>query len=58
VSFANEAAAAEAAAASAADDARLARIHLRMGQLTLARAELEDLYRRDELDPSGLASLA
>ena len=32
------------------DDLRMARVHLRMGALTLARAELEDLYRRDALD--------
>ncbi|HUQ44958.1 MAG TPA: hypothetical protein VM451_11205 [Candidatus Limnocylindria bacterium] len=40
------------------DDVRIARVHLRMGQLTLARAELEDLLGRDALDTSGLASLA
>ena len=40
------------------EEARISRIHLRMGQLTLARAELEDLYRRDALDMDGLASLA
>ena len=40
------------------DDLRMARIHLRMGQLALARAELEDLYRRDALDVIGLAVLA
>ena len=40
------------------DDIRIARVHLRMGQLTLARAELEDLLGRDALDTSGLASLA
>lgn len=40
------------------DDVRLARIHLRLGQLTLARAELEDLLRRDVLDSNGLAALA
>ena len=33
-----------------ADDVRLARVHLRLGQLTLARAELEDLLRQDLLD--------
>ena len=42
----------------AADDVRLARVHLRMGQLTLARAELEDLLRRDLLDTTSLAVLA
>jgi hypothetical protein len=40
------------------DDLRMARVHLRMGALTLARAELEDLYRRDALDMVGLAVLA
>ncbi len=40
------------------DDLRLARIHLRMGQLLLARAELEDLFARDALDVAGLAGLA
>lgn len=49
--------------ASAADrrtveDARLARLHLRLGMLTAARAELEDLARRDALDLAGLAALA
>jgi tetratricopeptide (TPR) repeat protein len=43
---------------SARDDVRVARVHLRMGQLTLARAELEDLLRRDQLDVAGLAALA
>lgn len=45
-------------APQAADDVRLARVHLRLGQLTLARAELEDLLRRDLLDAASLASLA
>ena len=40
------------------DDLRMARVHLRMGQLMLARAELEDLYRREALDVVGLAVLA
>jgi hypothetical protein len=40
------------------DDIRIARVHLRLGQLTLARAELEDLARRDALDTNGLAALA
>jgi hypothetical protein len=40
------------------DDIRIARVHLRLGQLTLARAELEDLLRRDALDASGMATLA
>ena len=39
-------------------DLRMARVHLRMGQLMLARAELEDLHRRDALDVVGLAVLA
>src|SRR4029078_7540076 len=40
------------------NDLRMARVHLRMGQLTLARGELEDLYRRDAMDVVGLAVLA
>jgi hypothetical protein len=40
------------------DDLRIAWIHLRLGQMTLARAELEDLLRRDQLDIPGLAVLA
>jgi hypothetical protein len=40
------------------DDVRVARIHLRLGQLTLARAELEDLLRRDALDTQARAALA
>ena len=43
---------------SVADDVRIATIHLRLGQLTLARAELEDLLGRDALDSDGLAALA
>jgi len=39
-------------------DLRMARVHLRMGQLMLARAELEDLHRRDALNVVGLAVLA
>jgi hypothetical protein len=39
-------------------DVRIARVHLRLGQLTLARAELEDLNRRELLDPTSLAILA
>jgi hypothetical protein len=39
-------------------DVRIARVHLRLGQLTLARAELEDLNRRELLDTTALASLA
>ena len=41
-----------------AEDLRIATLHLRLGQLTLARAELEDLLGRDALDSHGLASLA
>jgi hypothetical protein len=44
--------------ARARDDIRVARVHLRLGQLTLARAELEDLLRQDRLDLSGMAMLA
>lgn len=40
------------------DDVRVARIHLRLGQLTLARAELEDLLRREALDTEAMAALA
>jgi hypothetical protein len=40
------------------DDVRVARVHLRLGQLTLARAELEDLLRRDALDGHAMAALA
>ena len=40
------------------DDVRVARVHLRLGQLTLARAELEDLLRRDALDGQAMAALA
>lgn len=40
------------------DDIRIARVHLRLGELLLARAELEDLLRRDALDTSGMAALA
>jgi hypothetical protein len=40
------------------DDVRVARVHLRLGQLTLARAELEDLLRRDALDGPAMAALA
>jgi hypothetical protein len=46
------------ALAPGADDVRVARVHLRLGQLTLARAELEDLYRKELLDPTSLAVLA
>ena len=40
------------------DDVRVARVHLRLGQLTLARAELEDLLRRNALDGQAMAALA
>lgn len=40
------------------EDVRLARLHLRLGMVPIARAELEDLERRGALDPSGLAALA
>jgi len=39
-------------------DLRLARLHLRIGALALARAELETLAGRDALDDDGLADLA
>ncbi|HUG30601.1 MAG TPA: hypothetical protein VMQ65_08850 [Candidatus Limnocylindria bacterium] len=55
---ASTASARTAVAPEAAADVRLARVHLRLGQLTLARAELEDLLRRDRLDAASLASLA
>lgn len=44
--------------AAGADDVRVARVHLRLGQHTLARAELEDLLHRDLLDTASLAVLA
>jgi len=47
-----------ATSASAADDLRLAQLHLRLGQLALARAELEELGGRDRLGVDGLAALA
>jgi hypothetical protein len=43
---------------TAIDEVRMARLHLRLGQLTLARSELEDLARADTLAPAGLAALA
>jgi tetratricopeptide (TPR) repeat protein len=51
------------APATAADGARratlrLARVHLRLGSLSLARAELEALRNRDALDEDGLLDLA
>jgi hypothetical protein len=39
-------------------DLRLARLHLRLGALALARAELETLAGRDALDIDGLTDLA
>ncbi|KRT64569.1 MAG: hypothetical protein XU10_C0001G0017 [Chloroflexi bacterium CSP1-4] len=39
-------------------EARLARLHLRTGMLALARAELETLAARGELDSTALADLA
>lgn len=42
----------------AGPDQQLASIHLRVGALLLARAELEALVARDLLDPAGLADLA
>jgi hypothetical protein len=45
-------------AADLAEDRRLATLHLRLGELSLARAELEDLHRRAALDAPGLADLA
>lgn len=46
------------ASSDAADDLRLAQLHLRLGQLTLARAELEELATRGALDAVALAALA
>jgi len=46
------------AATGRATDLRLARLHLRVGALALARAELETLAGRDALDTDGLADLA
>src|SRR5262245_32090121 len=39
-------------------DLVLARLHLRLGSLALARAELETLAGRDELDAEGVVDLA
>ncbi len=39
-------------------DLTLARVHLRLGCLALARAELETLAGRDELDDAGMVDLA
>ncbi|HET9682364.1 MAG TPA: hypothetical protein VFP19_10025 [Candidatus Limnocylindrales bacterium] len=43
---------------AAAEDLRLARLHLRLGMVEPARAELEDLDGRDALGVAGLAALA
>lgn len=40
------------------DEARIARLHLHVGLLVLARSELEDLERRSLLDVGGRAALA
>ena len=50
----------ERAASSSARDADLvlAGVHLRLGSLALARAELETLAGRDALDPAGILDLA
>ena len=45
-------------AESAAEDLRLARLHLRLGMVDAARAELEDLDHRGALGLGGLAALA
>ena len=44
--------------ASRGPDLALARLHLRLGSLALARAELETLAGRDALDQDGLVDLA
>src|SRR5687768_13462248 len=44
--------------ASRGPDLALARVHLRLGSLALARAELETLAGRDALDQDGLVDLA
>jgi hypothetical protein len=46
------------APANRLEDLRVALVHLRLGQLALARAELEDLLRRDVLGIDGFAALA
>jgi hypothetical protein len=51
--------AARAASSSARDaDLVLASVHLRLGSLALARAELETMAGRDALDPEGILDLA
>ena len=44
--------------APAADDDRHARVHLRLAQLTLDRAEREDVFREDVVDTTSIAGLA
>lgn len=51
-------AAEDGGAASRSPDLALARLHLRLGSLALARAELETLAGRDALDEDGLVDLA
>lgn len=46
------------ASGTRAADLQLARLHLRLGALALARAELETLAGRDALDDDGLVDLA
>src|SRR4051812_25709902 len=41
-----------------AEDVRIARLHLRLGMLTIALAELEELEGRSALDAEGLGALA
>jgi hypothetical protein len=50
--------AAPAVARDSDEDERLARLHLGLGMMAMARAELEDLERRGDLDATGRASLA
>jgi len=45
-------------AAAASADLRLARLHLRLGMVAVARAELEEIEHRGALDRDGLAALA
>jgi hypothetical protein len=58
VSGATKAAPSAAAVSDLDGEVRLARLHLRVGMLVLARSELEDLERRGLLDVAGRASLA
>lgn len=48
----------EGGVATRGSDLALARLHLRLGSLALARAELETLAGRDALDQDGLVDLA